>query len=101
MDRPKRRRSLNVDIPTCPYRAMLGVGGIGSGTFFLLNGEHTLGREESRSGHFIDRRDYCKLHIISHYVRTLLGEAFHTLPIGKVGDDEAGRRVVREMQDAG
>ncbi len=90
-----------MDIPTCPYRAMLGVGGIGSGTFFLLNGEHTLGREESRSGHFIDRRDYCKLHIISHYVRALLGEAFHTLPIGKVGDDEAGRRVVREMQDAG
>ena len=61
--------SLNVKISACRYQAMLGVGGIGTGVFFALNGEHTLGREESRSGHFIDRRDYCKLHIISHYVQ--------------------------------
>jgi len=92
--------SLNVDIHACKYRAMLGVGGIGSGVFFALDGEHTLGREESRSGQFIDRRDYCKLHIISHYVKTLLGEEFHTLPIGKVGDDEAGRRLLKEMSAA-
>jgi ribokinase len=93
--------SLNVDILSCQYRAMLGVGGIGSGVFFALNGEHTLGREESRSGHFIDRRDYCKLHIISHYVKILLGAEFHTLPIGKVGDDEAGHRLLKEMEAAG
>ena len=93
--------SLNVDILAGPYRAMLGVGGIGSGTFFALDGSHTLGREESRSGHFIDRRDYCKLHIISHYLKALLGEEFHTLPIGKVGDDEAGRRLLKEMRAAG
>jgi hypothetical protein len=80
---------------------MLGVGGIGSGTFFQLNGEHTLGREESRSGHFIDRRDYCKLHIISHYVKVLLGEKIDVLPIGKVGDDEAGQRLIKEMGSAG
>jgi sugar/nucleoside kinase (ribokinase family) len=93
--------SLNVDILACQYRAMLGVGGIGSGAFFMLDGEHTLGREESRSGHFIDRRDYCKLHIISHYVKILLGEEFHTLPIGKVGDDEAGQHLLKEMEAAG
>jgi len=93
--------SLNVDLSACRYRAMLGVGGIGSGTFFALNGEHTLGREESRSGHFIDRRDYCKLHIISHYVKVLLGEGFATLPIGRVGDDEAGQRLLKEMGAAG
>jgi len=80
---------------------MLGVGGIGSGTFFLLNGEPTLGREESRSGHFIDRRDYCKLHIISHYVKVLLGERISVLPIGKVGEDEAGQRLMKEMGAAG
>lgn len=94
-------KSLNVDILASRYRAMLGVGGIGSGAFFMLDGEPTLGREESRSGHFLDRRDYCKLHIISHYVKTLLGEEFHTLPIGKVGDDEAGQRLLKEMVAAG
>jgi ribokinase len=94
-------KSLNVDILASRYRAMLGVGGIGSGAFFMLDGEHTLGREESRSGHFIDRRDYCKLHIITHYVKILLGEEFHTLLIGKVGDDEAGQRLLKEMQATG
>ena len=58
------------------YRALIGTGGIGSGMFFALDGNHTLGREESRSGHFLDRRDYCKLHIVSHYVCRLLGPGF-------------------------
>ncbi len=43
------------------YRAMVGTGGIGSGRFFLLQGNQSLGREESRSGRFLDQRDYCKL----------------------------------------
>jgi ribokinase len=93
--------SLNVNISASRYQAMLGVGGIGTGVFFALNGEHTLVREESRSGHFLDRRDYCKLHIITHYVQTLLGEGFLTLPIGKVGADEAGERLLQEMSTAG
>jgi sugar/nucleoside kinase (ribokinase family) len=80
---------------------MLGMGGIGSGMFFALNGNHTLGREESRSGRFLARRDYCKLHIISHYVQTLLGPCFTTIPIGKVGDDEVGKQLLAEMQAAG
>jgi ribokinase len=92
---------LPLNVGDCRYRAMLGVGGIGTGVFFALAGNHTLGREESRGGHFLDRRDYCKLHIIAHYVQTLLGPGFATLPIGKVGDDEAGRRLVEEMQAAG
>jgi ribokinase len=92
---------LNVDISTCRYQAMIGVGGIGTGAFFALNGNHTLGREESRSGRFLDRRDYCKLHIISHYVKVLLGPEFVTVPVGKVGDDDAGRRLFEEMRDVG
>jgi ribokinase len=92
---------LPLNVGDCRYRAMLGVGGIGTGVFFALAGNHTLGREESRGGRFLDRRDYCKLHIIAHYVQTLLGPGFTTLPIGKVGDDEAGRRLVEEMQAAG
>ena len=94
-------KSLQIDISDCHYQAMVGVGGIGSGAFFALEGNHTLGREESRSGRFLDRRDYCKLHIISHYVKTLLGSEFATFPVGKVGDDEVGQQVFDEMQDAG
>lgn len=94
-------QALNGHIPARSTWGMLGVGGIGSGTFFLLNGEHSLGREESRSGHFIDRRDYCKLHIISHYVKVLLEENITVLPIGKVGDDEAGQHLIKEMGTAG
>jgi len=92
---------LPVDIQNSRYQAMIGVGGIGTGVFFALNGDHTLGREESRGGHFIDRRDYCKLHIISHYVKTLLGPAFETILIGRVGDDNEGQQLLREMRDAG
>ena len=32
------------------YNVLIGTGGIGSGIFALLDGDHTLGREESRSG---------------------------------------------------
>jgi sugar/nucleoside kinase (ribokinase family) len=80
---------------------LIGTGGIGSGSFFLLDGDHTLGREESRSGRFLDRRDYCKLHIACHYVKALLGGRLAVLPIGRLGDDEAGRELRREMQEAG
>ena len=94
-------KSLNVSIENCRFRAMIGTGGIGTGMFFALNGNHTLGREESRSGRFIDRRDYCKLHIVSHYVQTLMGKDFSTFPIGMVGDDEAGNALYLEMGEAG
>ncbi len=94
-------KPLMVDLASSRYRAMIGVGGIGGGSFFALPGDHTRGREDSRSGRFLDRRDYCKLHIISHYVQTLLGSQFTTIPIGKVGDDEVGERLLREMREAG
>jgi len=80
---------------------MIGAGGIGAGMFFSLRGNHTLGREDSRLGRILDRRDYCKLHIISHYVQALLGPAFTTLPIGKVGEDEWGKRLYEEMAEVG
>jgi len=96
-----RHEALRVAEGNRRYRTMIGVGGIGAGTFFALDGNATLGREESRAGHFLDRRDYCKLHIISHYVQALLGSPFSTIPIGQVGDDEQGRRLLGEMAAAG
>jgi sugar/nucleoside kinase (ribokinase family) len=82
------------------------VGGIGTGLFFALEGQHTLGRNESRPARLLDIRDYCKLHIISHYIAVLLGaqpggDPFHVVPIGKVGNDDAGRRMILDMAAAG
>ena len=92
---------LLVDPNRLRYHALIGTGGIGTGSFFALNGNHTLGREESRTGRFLGNRDYAKLHIVAHYVQALMGPAFKTLPIGRVGADEAGHRLCDEMDAAG
>ncbi len=96
-----RRSPLAIDPRSLRRDAMVGTGGIGWGEFFALHGDHTLGREESRGGRFEDRRDYCKLHIVSHYFKVLVGPRLAVYPIGKVGDDESGRRLLREMRDTG
>jgi len=88
-----------------PYRQVIGVGGLGTGMFFALDGEHTLGRNESRAGKLLNVRDYCKLHIVSHYIAKLLGASvqgpFRVLPVGKVGDDASGDFVRKELSTAG
>lgn len=98
-------RVLRID-QSSSYRQLIGVGGIGSGIFFELEGTVTLGRNESRPARLIDVRDYCKLHIVIHYVAKLLGarvlgSPFHVLPLGRVGEDTPGRQVLKEMRDAG
>ncbi|MDQ1513027.1 MAG: hypothetical protein QOC59_869, partial [Microbacteriaceae bacterium] len=82
-------------------RVIVGTGGIGSGMAVALVGDRDLGREESRPVHRIDARDYCKLHIVFHYLQRLLGEQTLVLPIGRVGDDETGRALLQEMEDVG
>ena len=86
------------------YRHIVGTGGIGSGMFFKLHGNATLGRNESRCGDVLPFKDYCKLHIITHYVSALLGAGigkFEVFPIGKIGDDEAGAILYKEMEKMG
>jgi sugar/nucleoside kinase (ribokinase family) len=89
-----------------PYRQLVGIGGVGTGIFFELDGDATLGRNESRLGRLLDVKDYCKLHIVIHYVAKLLGAcssngSFHVTCVAKVGDDAAGRLVIREMSEVG
>jgi len=86
---------------TLRFHALIGTGGVGSGLFFALDGNQTLGREESRSGRFLNQRDYCKLHIITQYVKTLLGAEYPVFPVSKVGDDDTGHRLLQEMEGAG
>lgn len=92
---------LQIDPTHSRYDALIGTGGVGSGKFFALDGDHTLGREESRGGRFLDRQDYCKLHIIAHYVKILMGPGFVVMPASKIGDDDEGRRLMGEMNAAG
>jgi len=94
-------RELKFDTGTLRFNGIIGTGGIGSGKYFVLNGDHTLGREESRSGHFLDISDYCKQHIILHYVKVLLGPSFSVIPVGKVGDDDVGQTLFSEMSETG
>jgi sugar/nucleoside kinase (ribokinase family) len=89
-----------------PFRVLVGVGGIGAGIFLVLEGNDLLGRNESRAAHFLDVRDYCKLHIVAHYVAALLGAdpsgvPFRVVPLGLVGDDTMGHRLLGEMRAVG
>ncbi|BBE20236.1 hypothetical protein AQPE_4427 [Aquipluma nitroreducens] len=83
----------------------MGTGGIGSGIFFSLEGGHTLGRNESRMGKLEPFGDFCKQHIIMHYIAVLLGAgktgSFHSFPIGKIGNDDIGYRLRLMMEKAG
>lgn len=87
------------------YTCIVGTGGIGSGIFFSLEGNHTMGRNESRAGKLLPYKDYCKIHIITHYLAVLLGAGnrgkIDVYPIGKVGDDEAGSRLINEIRTVG
>ena len=88
------------------FTCAIGVGGIGAGMIYALQGEHELGRNESRLGELLDSRDYCKLHIILHYIAGFMGSGrapacFPVQPVGVVGNDAAGRQILTEMSAAG
>lgn len=93
--------------PDClRYTHVFGVGGIGTGMLIELDGNHTLARTESRMGQILDARDYCKLHIVEHYIAVLTksadgGSPCKVVAIGNVGDDEAGSTLLREMVNTG
>jgi hypothetical protein len=87
---------------TCAF----GIGGIGAGIVYALQGNHELGRNESRLGDLLDSRDYCKLHIVLHYIARLMGStpgsgSFRVWPVGVVGEDATGDRILSEMSHAG
>ena len=87
------------------YNHIIGTGGIGSGICFSLRGNHTLGRNESRMATLEPYNDYCKQHIIMHYIAVLLVEGttnnFKLFPIGKVGNDDIGKQLILQMRQVG
>jgi len=88
----------------CRFARIVGVGGIGVGSVYRLEGDATLGREESRPARLLDIVDRCKLHIILHYVAIILRDLRQPVrvsPLGMVGADAEGRLLLREMRRAG
>lgn len=83
------------------FAYLVGVGGVGSGMFLRLRDNHTLGRNESRAGTILRRRDFCKLHIIAHYVARLAGRGLRVFPVARIGDDDIGAQLKGQMQQAG
>ena len=76
------------------------------GIIYALQGHHDLGRNESRLGELLESRDYCKLHIVEHYIARLMSSgrdpaSFKVLPVGVVGSDAVGHRILTEMTAAG
>jgi sugar/nucleoside kinase (ribokinase family) len=85
---------------------VVGIGGIGTGVVFRLEGSQTLGREESREATLLPGRDFCKLHIVEDHMAALMGAKapaadFRVTAIGVVGDDPPGRDLLSVMNSAG
>jgi sugar/nucleoside kinase (ribokinase family) len=86
------------------FEKIIGTGGIGTGIIYKLEGSHDLGRNESRMARLSEQMDFCKLHIIFHYVARLLKDwnvKVKVLPIGGVGEDEQGQCLKQTMKKAG
>lgn len=86
------------------FKHIIGTGGIGSGIFFKLSDNKTLGRNESRLAELLPVKDYCKLHIVLHYISKLCGaksKKITVFPIGAVGDDQVGKSLFNEMHTVG
>jgi len=80
---------------------VVGTGGIGSGILFKLEGEHSLGRNETRLAELTDYQDFCKQHIILHYVAVLSGDRVPIYAIGGVGNDAVGEELLGLMRQSG
>jgi len=86
------------------FSKVIGTGGIGTGEIYQLEGRHTMGREESRGGHLLDNKDFCKLHIILHYIAVFTRDMkpdIQVIPVSAIGDDLRGIQILEELKKAG
>jgi len=83
------------------YDYVVGTGGIGKGVLFQFTDNTTLGRNESRLAELTETRDFCKLHIILHYIAAYTERSIPVYAIGKTGNDNSGREVRELMKKCG
>ena len=83
------------------YKQVIGTGGIGSGILFNFDDNRPLSRNETRMASLSKAKDYCKLHIILHYIARILSPELLVYAIGVVGQDQAGAELTAKMKRAG
>jgi len=83
------------------YSKIVGIGGIGTGMLFCTDINTILGRSESRLAVLDPAKDYCKQHIVFHYISTFLSPDVKVLPIGFVGNDIYGDRLINDIRGVG
>ena len=63
-----------------------------------------IGREETRAAARLPHRDFCKLHIVIHYIAAILKEidlGLEIYPVGAVGNDGEGKELLELISEAG
>lgn len=83
------------------FNQFVGTGGIGTGILFQLDSDRMLGRNETRLASLSPTKDYCKQHIILHYIARVLSDQAKIYPIGKLGCDDAGNALLNQMKAVG
>lgn len=83
------------------YDYVVGTGGIGGGILFQFEDNTTLGRNESRLARLMDTKDFCKLHIILHYIAVYTEKRIPIYAVGKVGSDNNGSEILKLMDAYG
>jgi len=83
------------------YKYVIGTGGIGKGILYRFLENETLGRNESRMALLTDTKDYCKLHIILHYIAVYTEGKIPIYAIGRIGDDHSGYEIKSMMERYG
>ena len=83
------------------FNQFVGTGGIGTGILFQLDSDRMLGRNETRLASLSPTKDYCKQHIILHYIARVFSDQAKIFPIGRVGLDDAGNALLHQMREAG
>lgn len=86
---------------TSLYKQVIGTGGIGGGILFELEGNRALSRNETRLANLSPAKDYCKAHIILHYIARVLAPEVLVSAIGAVGRDPIGLELMQMMARAG
>lgn len=83
------------------YDYVVGTGGIGKGILFQFTDNTTLGRNESRLADLTETRDFCKLHIILHYIAAYTEGSVPIYAVGQIGNDNSGREIKGLMEQYG
>lgn len=86
---------------TAAFKQVVGTGGIGSGIVFEFAENRPLSRNETRLASLSPARDYCKQHIILHYIARILSPELAVCAVGAVGRDAAGDQLLSQMREAG